>query len=131
MKALESHPISVVGIFSARFKFHGDEREGRHCDLENQLLRVLDSGSWFAKEQACVALQALTFSKENATAIGSRGGVLSLLEICQAGTPSSQAFAVGVLRNLDVLSEIRKNFVEESGVFVLLICAIRYFGNLS
>jgi hypothetical protein len=88
--------------------------------LLNQLLRVLDSGSGFAKEQACVALRALTFSKENARAIGSRGGVSSLLEICQAGTPGSQAFAAGVLRNLAVFSEIRENFVEENGVFVLL-----------
>jgi hypothetical protein len=34
--------------------------------------------------------------------------------------PGSQAFAVGVLRNLIVFSEIKENFVEESGVFVLL-----------
>ncbi|KAF5459577.1 hypothetical protein F2P56_019516 [Juglans regia] len=86
----------------------------------NHLLRVLDLGSGFAKEKACVTLQALTFSKENARAIGSRGGVSSLLEICQAGTPGSQAFAAGVLRNLAVFSEIRENFVEENGVAVLL-----------
>jgi hypothetical protein len=35
MKAPESHPISVVAIFSAQFEFHGDEREGRRCDLED------------------------------------------------------------------------------------------------
>nr|POE83882.1 hypothetical protein CFP56_10527 [Quercus suber] len=39
--------------------------------LLNHLLRILDSGSAFAKEKACVALQVLTFSKENAKAIGS------------------------------------------------------------
>ncbi|XP_065872732.1 uncharacterized protein [Euphorbia lathyris] len=88
--------------------------------LLNHLLRVLESGSGFSKEKACVALQALTFSKENARAIGSRGGISSLLEICQAGTPGSQAFAAGVLRNLAVFEEIRENFIEENAVFVLL-----------
>ncbi|XP_061338868.1 uncharacterized protein LOC133285634 [Gastrolobium bilobum] len=88
--------------------------------LLNHLLRVLDSGSGFAKEKACVALQALSFSKENAMAIGSRGGISSLLEICQAGTPCSQAFAAGVLRNLAAFEEIKENFIEENAVLVLL-----------
>ncbi|KAF3438514.1 hypothetical protein FNV43_RR21276 [Rhamnella rubrinervis] len=88
--------------------------------LLNHLLRVLDSGSGFAKERACVALQALSFSKENARAIGSRGGISSLLEICQTGTPGSQASAAGVLRNLAAFSEIKENFLEENGVLVLL-----------
>ncbi|KAK8676444.1 hypothetical protein V6N13_142018 [Hibiscus sabdariffa] len=39
--------------------------------LLNHLLRVLESGSGFAKEKLCIALQTLTFSKENASAIGS------------------------------------------------------------
>lgn len=88
--------------------------------LLNHLIRVLESGSGFAKERACVALQALSFSKENARAIGSRGGISSLLEICQAGTPGSQAFAAGVLRNLAGVSEIKENFMEENAVMVLL-----------
>ncbi|KAK7858561.1 uncharacterized protein LOC111999915 [Quercus suber] len=86
----------------------------------NHLLRVLDFGSAFAKEKACVALQVLTFSKENARAIGSRGGISLLLEICQVGTPGSQAFATRVLRNLALFSEIKENFIEENGVGVLL-----------
>ncbi|KAH7578526.1 hypothetical protein JRO89_XS01G0393700 [Xanthoceras sorbifolium] len=88
--------------------------------LLNHLLRVLESGSGFAKERACVALQALSLSKENARAIGSRGGISSLLEICLGGTPGSQAFAAAVLRNLAVVYEIRENFVEENAVLVLL-----------
>ncbi|KAJ9140114.1 hypothetical protein P3X46_030796 [Hevea brasiliensis] len=88
--------------------------------LLNHLLRVLESGSGFAKEKACVALQALSFSKENARAIGSRGGISSLLEICQAGTPGSQAFAAGVLRNLAVFEEIGENFIEENAILVLV-----------
>ncbi|KAL4296812.1 hypothetical protein GQ457_12G006590 [Hibiscus cannabinus] len=88
--------------------------------LLNHLLRVLESGSGFAKEKACIVLQALSFSKENARAIGSRGGISSLLEICQAGTPGSQALAAGVLKNLASFDEIKENFVEESAVFVLI-----------
>ncbi|KAJ4974854.1 hypothetical protein NE237_008028 [Protea cynaroides] len=88
--------------------------------LLNQLLRILESGSGFAKEKACIALQALSFSKENARAIGSRGGISSLLEICHAGTPGSQAVAAGVLRNLAGFPEIRENFIEENAVPVLI-----------
>ncbi|KAF8113760.1 hypothetical protein N665_0045s0006 [Sinapis alba] len=88
--------------------------------LLNHLLRVLESGSGFAKEKACVALQALSFSKENARAIGCRGGISSLLEICQAGTPGSQGFAAGVLRNLALFAETKENFVEENAVLVLI-----------
>ncbi|KAJ6977831.1 hypothetical protein D5086_023614 [Populus alba] len=88
--------------------------------LLNQLIRILESGSGFAKEKACIALQTLSFSRENARAIGSRGGICSLLEICQAGTPSSQGLASGVLRNLAVFEEIRENFIEENAVFVLI-----------
>ncbi|CAA7052731.1 unnamed protein product [Microthlaspi erraticum] len=91
--------------------------------LLNHLLRVLESGSGFAKEKACIALQALSLSKENARAIGCRGGISSLLEICQAGTPGSQAFAAGVLRNLASFAETRENFVEENAVFVLISLA--------
>nr|XP_004298537.2 PREDICTED: vacuolar protein 8 [Fragaria vesca subsp. vesca] len=87
--------------------------------LLNHLLRVLDSGSGFAKEKACVALQALSFSKDNARAI-SRGGVSLLLDICQDGTPGSQASAAGVLRNLAAFAENKENFIEENGVGVLL-----------
>ncbi|XP_058103000.1 uncharacterized protein LOC131246666 [Magnolia sinica] len=88
--------------------------------LLNHLLRVLESGSGFAKEKACSALQALSFTKENARAIGSRGGVSSLLEICQGGTPASQAVAAGVLRNLAGVPEIHQNFIDENAVIVLI-----------
>ncbi|RZC17425.1 U-box domain-containing protein 11 isoform A [Glycine soja] len=91
--------------------------------LLNHLLRVLDSGSGFAIEKACIALRALSLTKENARAIGSRGGISSLLEICQAGTPGAQASAAAVLRNLAAFEEIRDNFVEENAVVVLIALA--------
>lgn len=88
--------------------------------LLNNLLRVLESGSVFAKEKSCIVLQVLSNSKENARAIGSRGGVSSLLEICNDGTPNSQAMAAGVLRILSVYPEIKENFIEENAVMILL-----------
>lgn len=88
--------------------------------LLNNLLRVVESGSGFAKEKACIALQVLSQSKEDARAIGSRGGISALLEICHSGTPSSQAISAAVLRNLSAFSEIKENFIEENAVFILL-----------
>nr|CAD1820118.1 unnamed protein product [Ananas comosus var. bracteatus] len=49
-------------------------------------------------------------------AIGSRGGIAALLEICGAGTPSAQAAAAGVLLNLSAIPELHQNFLEENGV---------------
>ncbi|KVH98127.1 vacuolar protein 8-like [Cynara cardunculus var. scolymus] len=91
--------------------------------LLHYLIRVLDSGTGIAIEKACITLQALTLSKENATAIGSRGGISSLLEISQSGTPSSQAAAAAVLRNLAIFSDTRDNFMEEHAISVLLTLA--------
>ncbi|KAI3684409.1 hypothetical protein L6452_33632 [Arctium lappa] len=91
--------------------------------LLHYLIRVLDSGTGIAIEKACLTLQALTLSKENATAIGSRGGISSLLEISQSGTPTSQASAAAVLRNLAIFSDTRHNFMEEHAISVLLTLA--------
>lgn len=88
--------------------------------LIQDLIRVLESGSGFAKEKACIALEALSQTKENARAISSRGGISSLLDICQGGTPNCQAVAASVLRNLSVFVEIREIFMEENGVLILL-----------
>lgn len=87
--------------------------------LLNHLTRALESGRGVAKEKACVALQSLTLTKENSMAVGSRGGVASLLEICRVGTPSAQASAAGVLRNLAAVDAIRHWFLEERGVVIL------------
>lgn len=84
------------------------------------LLRILDSRNGFAREKACIALQALSFSEENARLIGYRGGIVSLLEICQSGTPYSQAYAAGTLRNLSGFPEIKKYFIEENAIPVLV-----------
>nr|XP_043615430.1 uncharacterized protein LOC122587355 [Erigeron canadensis] len=88
--------------------------------LLNHLMRVLESGSGFAKEKACVVLKCLSSIKDNARAIGSRGGIAVLLEICECGTPYSQAIAVGVLVNLSGFSDTYENFMEEDAVSVIL-----------
>lgn len=91
--------------------------------LLNHLLRILESGTGTAKDRACVALQALSSTKENARTIGSSGGISSLLEMCHAGTPSTRAVAAGVLRNIAAVQETRLNFVEENAVPVLITLA--------
>ncbi|XP_062112663.1 uncharacterized protein LOC133823831 [Humulus lupulus] len=88
--------------------------------LITHLLRVLDSRNGFAREKACIALKALSFSEENARMIGCSGGIASLLEICQAGSTYAQAYAVGVLRNISVFSEIKQYFIEENAIPVLI-----------
>ncbi|KAE8710625.1 Long chain base2 isoform 1 [Hibiscus syriacus] len=45
--------------------------------------------------------------------------ISSLLEICQAGTPGSQAFAAG-FEELDFFRQIKENIIEENAVFVLI-----------
>lgn len=85
------------------------------------LIRVIESGSGgYAKENACIALKALSQTRENARAIGSRGGISSLLEICQAGTPGSQAVAAAVLRNLAGFVETREMFIQANAILILL-----------
>ncbi|WMV37787.1 hypothetical protein MTR67_031172 [Solanum verrucosum] len=64
------------------------------CILNN-LQRVLEFGSVLGKENSCIALQAVGYTKNNARAIGSRGGISSFLEICQMRTSKTQAMAVG------------------------------------
>ena len=88
--------------------------------LITHLLRILDSRNGFAREKACIALKALSFTEENARIIGCRGGISSLLEICQAGTPYSQAYATGVLRNISGFPEIKPYFIEDNAIPVLI-----------
>ncbi|MFS7939851.1 putative armadillo-like helical protein [Helianthus anomalus] len=92
--------------------------------LLHHLLRVLESGSGFAKEKVCVVLHSLSFTKENARAIEARGGISSLLEICEARTPNSQAIAAGVLRNLASFANTRNNLIEEDAISVLLTLSV-------
>ncbi|KAK9069856.1 hypothetical protein SSX86_010252 [Deinandra increscens subsp. villosa] len=88
--------------------------------LLHYLIKILESGNGFAKQKACITLQSLTISKENARVIESRNGISSLLEICNSGTPTAQASAAAVLRNLTTFSDIKPSFIEERAISVLL-----------
>ncbi|KAK1294814.1 hypothetical protein QJS10_CPA16g00861 [Acorus calamus] len=89
--------------------------------LLNHLVRALDpGGSSAARRDACVALRSLSLSRDNARAIGGRGGVSGLLDIARSGTPSSQAVAAAVLKNLAAVPEVRQNLVDEDCVPVLV-----------
>ncbi|KAK9069857.1 hypothetical protein SSX86_010253 [Deinandra increscens subsp. villosa] len=88
--------------------------------LLHYLIKILESGNGFAKQKACITLQSLTISKENARVIESRNGIASLLEICNSGTPTAQASAAAVLRNLTTFSDIKPSFIEERAISVLL-----------
>ncbi|KAM3381522.1 hypothetical protein P3S68_007095 [Capsicum galapagoense] len=114
----EKTVTAIAKISTADCSKHVLVAEG--LGILNNLLRVLESGSVLGKENSCIALQALVHTKENARAIGSRGGISSLLEICQTGTPNSQAMAAAVLKNLAVFSEIKENFLEENAITILL-----------
>ncbi|RVW27299.1 hypothetical protein CK203_107309 [Vitis vinifera] len=98
-------------------------------------VRLLDSSSSMEMKEKTVAAiskevgsqekRLVSFSKENTRAIGYRGGISSLLEICDVGTPNSQAIVVGVLRNLARFQEIKENFIEENAISVILDRALR------
>lgn len=88
--------------------------------LITHLLRILDSRNGFAREKACIALQALSVTEENARVIGCRGGIASLLDFCQTGTPYSQSYAAGTLRNLSGFSEMIKYFINGNAIPVLV-----------
>ncbi|KAL7615888.1 hypothetical protein Lser_V15G01170 [Lactuca serriola] len=121
MEIREKTVTAIARISTVDSSKHGLMAEG--LLLLHYLIRVLESGSGLAKEKSCITLQALTLSKENARAIASRGGISSLLDICQSGTPSSQAFAAAVLRNLTIFSDTRDDFMEEHAISVLLTLA--------
>ncbi|XP_072981551.1 uncharacterized protein [Typha angustifolia] len=84
------------------------------------LARVLESDGGTAREKACAALQTITLARDAAIVIGSRGGIAALLEICRGGSPSAQAAAAGVLKNLAAFQELRQSFIDEDGIPVLI-----------
>ncbi|KAJ6882564.1 hypothetical protein NC651_028988 [Populus alba x Populus x berolinensis] len=93
------------------------------------LVRLLDCNSCLdIKEKTVAAISIISMVDSSKHVLIAEGLLLlnqliRILEsgkICQAGTPSSQGLASGVLRNLAVFEEIRENFIEENAVFVLI-----------
>ncbi|KAI4319873.1 hypothetical protein MLD38_033420 [Melastoma candidum] len=84
------------------------------------LLRLLEAGSVAMKEKAAAAVEAITSDLENAWAISAYGGVSVLLEACRSVSPVTQSHAVGAIRNVAVVDDVRVALAEEAGVPVLV-----------
>ncbi|KAK9091990.1 hypothetical protein Syun_026901 [Stephania yunnanensis] len=84
------------------------------------LLRILESGCSVLKEKSAMAIEAITSDPENAWAVSAYGGVQVLLQACRSGSPATQAHAVGSIRNISCVEEMRIVFAEEQAVEVLI-----------
>lgn len=84
------------------------------------LLRILETGSVTLKEKAAIAVEAITADPENAWAVSAYGGVSILIEACRSATSSTQTHAVGALRNVAVVEDIRNSLGEEGAVPILV-----------
>ncbi|XP_068668521.1 ARMADILLO BTB ARABIDOPSIS PROTEIN 1-like [Aristolochia californica] len=84
----------------------------------SSLIRVLENGNEFGKENAARGLQKLTENSDNAWSVSAHGGVTVLLRICDSGSSNSKLIgpSCGVLRNLAGVDEIKKFMVEEGAV---------------
>ncbi|KAG9452774.1 hypothetical protein H6P81_005678 [Aristolochia fimbriata] len=82
------------------------------------LIRVLEIGSEFGKENTARGLQKLTENSDNAWSVSAHGGVTVLLRICDSGSSNTRLIgpSCGVLRNLAGVDEIKKFMVEEGAV---------------
>ncbi|KAE8703915.1 EMB1381 protein [Hibiscus syriacus] len=83
------------------------------------LLRILETGSIPLKENAAIAVEAITTDPENAWAI-SAYGVSVLIEACRSGSQPTQIHAVGALRNVASMEDIRMALGEEGAVPVIV-----------
>ncbi len=72
------------------------------------------------KEKASAAVEAITADPENAWAISAYGGVLILIEACRSGSTITQAHAVGTIRNVSYVEEIKKSLAEEGAITVVI-----------
>ncbi|KAF5746112.1 ARM repeat superfamily protein [Tripterygium wilfordii] len=84
------------------------------------LLRILETGSMVLKENSAIAVEALTADPENAWAISAYSGVSVLTEACRSGSQATQTHAVGALRNVAPVEDIKMALAEEGAVPVLL-----------
>ncbi|TXG55423.1 hypothetical protein EZV62_020679 [Acer yangbiense] len=84
------------------------------------LLRILETGSMPLKENAAVAIEAITTDPENAWAVSAYGGVAVLIEACRSGSVATQSHAVGAIRNVAAVEDIISTLAEEGAVPVLV-----------
>ncbi|KAK3184432.1 hypothetical protein Dsin_031718 [Dipteronia sinensis] len=84
------------------------------------LLRILETGSMPLKENAAVAIEAITTDPENAWAVSAYGGVAVLIEACRSGSVTTQSHAVGAIKNVAAVEDIISTLAEEGAVPVLV-----------
>ncbi|KAK4383684.1 hypothetical protein Sango_2753300 [Sesamum angolense] len=96
----------------------------RKCVFEEgalgPLLRIVECGSMPMKEKAAMAVEFITDDPDNSWAISAYGGVPILMELCKSGSLTAQSHAVGALRNVSVVGEIRNVLAEEGAIPVLI-----------
>uniref|UniRef100_A0A7N0TVK3 ARM repeat superfamily protein n=1 Tax=Kalanchoe fedtschenkoi TaxID=63787 RepID=A0A7N0TVK3_KALFE len=84
------------------------------------LLRLIDTGSVVLRERAAMAVEMITSDPENAWAISAYGGVSILISSCESGHQSIQIPAVGAIRNISVIEDVRVSLAEEGAVPLLV-----------
>ncbi|KAL0301768.1 UNVERIFIED_CONTAM: hypothetical protein Sradi_6453600 [Sesamum radiatum] len=96
----------------------------RKCVFEEgalgPLLRIAECGSMPMKEKAAMAVEFITDDPDNSWAISAYGGVPILMELCKSGSLTAQSHAIGALRNVSVVGEIRNVLAEEGAIPVLI-----------
>lgn len=84
------------------------------------LLRLLESGSLGLKEKAAMAIEALTSNPENAWAVSAYGGVAILIDACRSGSPLTQSYSAGSIKNVAPVQDIQLALREEGALPVLV-----------
>ncbi|CAA0808564.1 ARM repeat superfamily protein [Striga hermonthica] len=118
------HAVSLLaggGDFPRKCVFE----EGALCPL----LKTIECCSSTAKEKAAMAVEAITADPNNVWAISAYGGVPILVELCKSGTVTAQSHAIGAIRNVSIVEDIRAALAEEGVIPVLMQLLIS--GNAS
>lgn len=86
------------------------------------LIRIAEFVGSVDREKALISLQCLSTSPEAARMIVTLNGIRPFIEICSAcgGDTISQIAAVGILRNLSAVPDIRQSIVDEGVIRVML-----------
>ncbi|XP_073296802.1 protein CELLULOSE SYNTHASE INTERACTIVE 3-like [Primulina huaijiensis] len=84
------------------------------------LLKIIEFSSMSMKEKASMAVESITADPDNAWAISAYGGVPILIELCKSGSLVAQSHAVGAIRNVSIVEDIRNLLVEERALPVLM-----------
>ncbi|CAN6471909.1 unnamed protein product [Victoria cruziana] len=121
----EQAAIAVAALATTEVCRQGLFTEG----VLGPLIRLLDSGTLLAKENAASAIELLTVDADNAWAVSAYGGATALLNACHSGSPAIQARCAAALRNVAMVSEMRKSLVEEGVVPEMLALLSRGTGS--